>query len=471
MPLVAGIDSSTQSCKVSIRDLDSGELVRAGRASHPVGTVVDPQAWISAAHHAIGEAGGLGDVVAISVAGQQHGMVCIDKTGNVVRPAMLWNDTQSGQATRDLIDEWGAPFWSQTIGGLPVPSFTATKLRWLRDHEPEHARSTHAVALPHDYVAWRLMGYGPQHPDFNALATDRSEASGTGYWSPFEESYRYDILESALGRLAHLPRIHGPGVAAGSGISNNLLFGAGAGDNASSALRLGARSGDVVVSLGTSGAAFSVTQTPTLDPEGMVASFADATGRYLPLIGTINMAKAINAVMRILDVDYSAMSELASAAPAGAQGLTILPYLEGERTPNLPSATGSMHGLTLANSTRSNLARATLEGVMCSLADGLDALRRLDVSVERVILIGGVAQSHAMQHIAPDVFGVPVTVPPVGEYVADGAAFQAAWTYTQTVPKWELGQGATFEPPSGSPVREQYRRAQQRLGYHDAEAG
>src|SRR3954452_22912768 len=207
MPLVAGIDSSTQSCKVVVCDADSGEQVRIGTAPHPDGTEVHPDAWWDALQQAIAAAGGLDDVVAVAVGGQQHGMVCLDESGAVVRPALLWNDTRSAQAALDLIDELGGPqHWVDAVGLVPVASFTVTKLRWLRDHEPDNARRTAAVCLPHDWLTWKLSGAA----SLDTLVTDRGDASGTGYWSPATGEYRRDLLELGLGHDAVLPQVLGP---------------------------------------------------------------------------------------------------------------------------------------------------------------------------------------------------------------------------------------------------------------------
>ena len=207
MALVAGIDSSTQSCKVVVRDADTGALVRSGRASHPDGTEVAPWYWWDALQSAIVSAGGLDDVDAVSVGGQQHGMVALDSRGEVVRDALLWNDTRSAPAALDLIEELGGPqAWADAVGSVPVASLTVTKLRWLRDAEPENAARVAAVALPHDWLTWRLAGA----PGLDALVTDRSDASGTGYWSPATEDYRHDLLELALGHDALVPRVLGP---------------------------------------------------------------------------------------------------------------------------------------------------------------------------------------------------------------------------------------------------------------------
>src|SRR3954471_2163561 len=212
MPLVAGVDSSTQSCKVVVRDAESGALVRSGTASHPDGTEVDPAAWWVALRAAIDRAGGIGDVAAVSVAGQQHGMVCLSSAGEVVRPALLWNDTRSAGAAARLVEELGGPAaWADAVGVVPVASVTVTKLRWLAEHEPEAAARTEAVCLPHDYLTWRLRG----DPDLSALTTDRGDASGTGYFAAATGAYRSDLLVLGLGKEARLPTVLGPADTAG----------------------------------------------------------------------------------------------------------------------------------------------------------------------------------------------------------------------------------------------------------------
>ncbi|MBD3779912.1 MAG: xylulokinase [Micrococcales bacterium] len=465
MALVAGVDSSTQSCKVVVRDAETGALVRTGRASHPDGTEIDPRHWWDALQTSVRDAGGLDDVDAVAVGGQQHGMVTLDADGEVVRDALLWNDTRSAQAALDLIGELGGPqAWADAIGSVPVASLTVTKLRWLRDHEPDAAARVAAVALPHDWLTWRLAGHGPGAADLAALATDRSDASGTGYWSPFTEDYRRDLLELGLGHDAVLPRVVAPHEAAGRAgaggpVREGALLGSGAGDNAAAALGLGMVAGDVAISIGTSGVVSAVAARPTADGTGMVTGFADATGRYLPLACTLNASRVLDAAARMLGVDHAGLSALALSAPAGADGLVLVPYLEGERTPNKPDATGALHGMRLANTTPAHLARAAVEGMLCALADGLDALRAQGVPVERVSLIGGGAQSEAVRRIAPAVLGVDVLVPTPGEYVADGAARQAAWVLSgaQEPPAWTAsGAPEVFSAEAAPRVREQY---------------
>lgn len=468
MTLVAGIDSSTQSCKVAIRDLDTGEVVRSGRASHPEGTEVDPQAWRKALRVALGDAGSLDDVDALAIGGQQHGMVVLDREGRVIRDALLWNDTRSAQAAADLIAEHGAEQLVDRTGLVPVASFTSTKLRWLRDHEPANAERVAAVALPHDWLTWRLRGYGPADesplgPDLDALATDRSDASGTGYWNPVTGEYDRELLISALGHDAILPRVHGPADAVATEIhgytSRTLVVGPGAGDNAASALGVGAGQGDVVVSIGTSGTVFAVTDTPVRDTSGTVAGFADASGLYLPLVATLNAARVLDSMARVLGVDHQELGDLALRAEPGSGGVVLVPYFEGERTPNLPDATASLTGLTLASTTRENLARAAIEGMLSGLADGLEAITRHGVTPTRALLVGGAAQNPAVAAIAAQVLGVPVEVPEPAEYVALGAAVQAAWTLTGQRPDWAVATSSSLAADPQPIIREQYARA------------
>lgn len=483
MSLVAGVDSSTQSCKVVIRDTVTGELVRQGTARHPEGTEVPPDAWWDALVEAIDAAGGLDDVAAISVAGQQHGMVVLDSDGAVVRDALLWNDTRSAGAARELTAELGAEEWARRTGSVPVASFTATKLRWLRDAEPEAAARVAAVALPHDWLTWRLLGYGtrassPLGPDLDELVTDRSDASGTSYWSPGDEAYDLEIFERALGRPGRvaggdgddasavvLPRVLGPSEAAGTTVAHGpvpegIVVGAGAGDNAGAALGLDAGVGDLVISIGTSGTAFAVTDAPTADGSGTVAGFADAAGGFLPLVATLNAARVLSSIGTLLGVDHDEFARLALAAEPGAGGVSLVPYFEGERTPDLPDATATISGLTLASTTRENLARAAVEGMLSALADGAAAVRDQGVEVRRVLLIGGAALNPAVQAVAAQVLDVPVTVPAPGEYVADGAARQAAWALSGTRPGWAVSTRASSEPDLVPAIGERYRAAQ-----------
>jgi xylulokinase len=461
MKLVAGVDSSTQSCKVLICDLETGQIIRSGIASHPDATEVDPARWLAALEEAIAKAGGIEDVVGISIAGQQHGMVLLDENGEVLRPALLWNDTRSAQSALDLITEVGAQqgidgaiAWANLMGSVPVASFTVTKLRWVADHEPEIMKRAAAVCLPHDWLSWKLTGSN----DVLAITTDRSDASGTGYFSSETNSYLTEILELAAGRKLITPKVI-PNFEAAAQTSKAIPIASGMGDNAAAAFGLNATIGEGIISLGTSGVVSVVSGSSTKDPTGLVAGFADGTGNHLPLACTLNGARVLDSTGKLLGISHQQLSEAALDAPRGSNGLTMLPYFEGERTPNLPNATGSLYGLTGSNFTSSNIARATVEGLLCSLADALDAIIEAGAKVDSLKLVGGAARSKAIQHIAPEIFGLDVELPDPNEYVALGAARQAAAMVTGVAPEWKI-RGTTLKS-SGADIetRARYQRA------------
>nr|WP_253770283.1 xylulokinase [Goodfellowiella coeruleoviolacea] len=460
--LVMGIDSSTQSTKALVVDADTGQVVAEGRAGHPDGTEVHPDVWWSACQEAIGQARAAapGPVEAIAVAGQQHGMVTLDQAGAVVRPALLWNDTRSAPQARTLVARDGADAWATRTGLVPVASFTVTKLAWLAEHEPANADRVASVLLPHDWLTWRLGGQQAKH-------TDRGDASGTGYFSPATGQWLPDLLaESFGGRRPDLPEVLGPNQSAGR-TPDGVLLGAGTGDNMGAALGLGIGPGDVVVSLGTSGTVFAVAEQPTADPTGIVAGFCDATGRFLPLVCTLNAARVLTTTATMLGTDLAGLDELARRAEPGSGGLVLLPYLDGERTPDLPDASGTLTGLRRGNATPENLARAAVEGMLCGLADGITAVRDAGVTVRRVLLIGGAARSAAVREVAGTLFGVPVEVPEPAEYVALGAARQAAWALSGAAepPVWAL-RAERSEPAhteAGQAVRAAYARARNQV--------
>jgi xylulokinase len=464
--LIAGVDSSTQSCKVVIRDAITGELIREGRASHPDGTEVNPAHWVTALDAAINEAGGLGDVEAIAIGGQQHGMVALDANGEVIRDALLWNDTRSAAAADALNSEIGGPAeMAKQVGSVLVASFTASKLRWLADSEKDNAAKVAGVALPHDWLSWQLQHNPGDKKDFSKLFSDRSEASGTGYFDPTTSTYRRDILALALrtDREIHLPKIIAPSDFGGK-TPSGVKIAPGAGDNAAAALGIQAQPGDVVVSLGTSGTAFAVSETPTHDSSGAVAGFADATGRFLPLVCTLNAARILDAATRILGKSHAEVGALALSATPGANGLSLLPYFEGERTPNRPNATGVFSGMNLNNSNPADIARAMVEGMLCGLVDAVDALEKLGVNVKRIILIGGAAKNPAVSQIAASLFGREILVPPAGEYVANGAARQAAWALLggESAPVWDLGKIEKVSAVATPEVVSRYRTLRDR---------
>ena len=439
-PFVAGVDSSTQSCKVVICDPVTGRIVREGRASHPEGSEVDPQAWWDAFLEAVRAAGGLDDVRALSVGGQQHGMVCLDERGEVIRPALLWNDTRSAGAAEELTcergdgdRERGARWWARATGLVPVASFTVTKLRWVADNEPENARKIAAICLPHDWLSWKIRG-GFDAVGMEGLCTDRSDASGTGYMDRADAAYRHEILAQALRISVEeaeeiiLPKICKPAEAMGCGDPaqgwGEIAIGPGCGDNAGAALGVGLGVGQALLSLGTSGVVAVVSETPVEDPSGQVAGFADASGHWLPLACTLNASRILDAVGAMTGLGYEELDEAALSVP-DAGGLRLVPYFEGERTPNLPDATARLEGMTLKNSTRAHLARAGVEGLLAHMRFALECVRELGVPIEKVLVVGGGVRSRAVQSLAPEFLEVPVEFPEAAEYVALGAARQA----------------------------------------------
>lgn len=434
---VAGVDSSTQSCKVVIVDPNTQTVVRTGKAAHPDGTEINPDYWWQAFREAVVQAGGLDDVAVLSVGGQQHGMVCLDAKGEVIRPALLWNDTRSAKAAEQLIFEAGdgdlqsgKAWWAEATGTVPVASITVTKLRWLADSEPENAAKIAAICLPHDWLTWKISG----SEELSDLCTDRSDASGTGYFDRFENKYHRDILANAL-RISSaaaediiLPRVLDPWEstlhAAAEFGGEGLVLGPGCGDNAGAALGVGLTPGVALLSLGTSGVVSAVSAKSIADYSGSIAGFADASGKWLPLACTLNASRIIDAMANIIGADYQEFDELAlSVADAG--GLQLLPYFEGERTPNLPDAKAELTGMDLANCNRPQVARATIEGLLRLMRGALDAVRALDVPIEKVLLVGGGAKSKAVQKLASSFLAADIEIPDAGEYVALGAARQA----------------------------------------------
>jgi xylulokinase len=473
MTYVAGVDSSTQSTKVEIRDLESGAVAGGGVAPHtavtPPVSEQDPQSWAGAFDAAWEQAlaaAGLraGDIAAISIAGQQHGMVALDNDDHPVHPAKLWNDTESAPDAawlRSRLDSGevagvdGATAWAEAVGSVPVAAFTSTKLSWLHRSHPDAWSRLARVMLPHDYLTHRLTG---------AYTTDRGDASGTGYWSPRTGDYRWDVLaiiDSDRDWTGAVPTVLGPFDVAGDW--NGIVVAPGTGDNMAAALGVGLRPGDAVISIGTSGTAYAVSETPAADPTGAVAGFADATGRFLPLVCTSNAAKVLDAFARLLGVDHDEFDRLALGASAatGAGAATLLPYLDGERTPDRPLATGVLSGLR-SDVTREEFARAAVDGVVCGLLDAFDALRRHAAVTGRVVLTGGASRSVALQAVIAGLVGMPVVLSGAGEAVATGAAVQAAAVLTATdhvviQDRWGLGEGtAAADPVDSGDLRERY---------------
>jgi xylulokinase len=460
VPLVLGVDSSTQSTKVEVRDADDGTLVGAARAPHPAvhppRSEQDPEAWWEALRLAAAEATGDGSlrVAAVSVAAQQHGMVVLGADGRVLRPAKLWNDTESAPEARRLVAERGAAEWAARTGSVPVAAFTVAKLAWLARHEPEVARAVRSVLLPHDYLTYRLSG---------RRVTDRGDASGTGYFDPTAGAWLCDLLDEAVEPAdwaARLPDVLGPTEPVGppsrqgeEGLDVGAIdvVGPGTGDNMAAALGIGLAPGQACISLGTSGTVFARSDQPVADPTGAVAGFADATGRYLPLACTLNATRVTGAVAGLLGVTDAGLDGLALSAATGTSGLTLLPYFDGERTPDRPAATGVLAGLR-SGVTRAGLAAAAFEGVVCGLLDALDVLAGLvAVGDGPLLLVGGGGRSAAYRRAVADLSGRPVLVPDLDEAAATGACVQAAAVLRGRPPDevragWGIGAGMLTVP-------------------------
>ncbi|MDN6330175.1 MAG: xylulokinase, partial [Brachybacterium sp.] len=456
-PLVLGIDSSTQATKALLVDAASGEVLEERRAAHPDGTEVGPRAWLTAVDEAAGPL--LERADAVAVGGQQHGMVLLDEAGEVVRDALLWNDTRSAPQAEELIEEMGGPEASVAeIGSLMVASFTASKLRWVRDHEPENAQRAARVLLPHDYVSLHLAEQG------TTAFTDRGDASGTGYYSTAAEEWKPELVELALGRSLELPRLPASPQEVMARTARGAVIAAGTGDNMGAALGLSQGPGDVSVSIGTSGVCAMVSDSRPGDATGAVTGFADATGHFLPMATTINASRILEAARALLGVDHEELSRLALGSVPGANGVTLLPYFDGERTPNRPDARATLTGMSTAT-TREDVARAYVEGLLCSLADGITALEdRTGTVPARITLIGGAARSQAVQQLAPAIFGREVTIAPEGEYVALGAARQAAWALSgsEQPPAWTISGSRTVGAEPTPEVLGAYRALKER---------
>jgi xylulokinase len=421
---------------VVVVDVDDGCVVASASSPHPSTTPPrseqDPSAWWSALTAAWEQCRpAAASVAAIAIAGQQHGLVALDGDGMAVHPAKLWNDTESAPQAEALVTELGAEAWARRCGSVPGPSFTVTKLAWLRDVRPEAMARVRRILLPHDWLTWRLLGR-PAQP-----VTDRGDASGTGWWSPANGRADEGLLALAGGDLDWLPTVIGPADTAGAAVElmPGALVGPGTGDNMGAALGLGLVPGDIAVSFGTSGTAFAVSTIPTCDANGAVAGFADAAGRYLPLVCTLNATKVTDWAVRMAGRTAADLDTLAAASPPGARGVVLVPHLDGERTPHRPGATGAITGIR-TTTTPSDLARAAVEGVVCGLLYGIEALAACGVDVSgRLLIVGGGARSVAYRQVLADLAQRQVIAPdPSVERVALGAAAQAAAVLGATDP-------------------------------------
>ena len=470
MGIVAGLDSSPDFTRIVVCDADTGAVLKQGYAPHPVEPAegggrpsdVDPQAWLLS----LGEAAGGGlleGVQAIGVSAQQNALVPLDAQGNTVRPALVGGDKRAQVAAADLVDGLGGrEAWAQAVGCVPQAPHPVTKLRWLNRTEPDAARRTAFLLQAHDWLVWQLLGRPVRR------TTDRGGASGTGYWSAASGGYRPELVEMALGHQAALPEVLGPSDAAGT-TPEGLLISAGTGETMAAAFGLGVGLGDAVVSLGASGSVMAVHREALIDSSGMITSLADATGMHLPVVSTLNAVRALRGAAELLGLpDLESLSDLAMKSTPGSHGLVMLPYLEGERTPNLPHTAGMLAGLRRESMRPEHLARAAFEGMLCGLADALDVLRGRGVDVRRIFLLGQAAELPAVQAVAPPLFGVQVVVPQPADYAAFGAARQAAWALgvsqgtldPRTPPVWQGPVAQVLEPGEqlavGQAVRQQY---------------
>jgi xylulokinase len=479
MGIVAGLDSSSEYTRIVVCDTDSGAVLRQGYAPHPAGTghsttashggasasgkrtEIDPQAWLMS----LGEAatgGVLEGVQAIGVCAQEHGLLALDTEGALVHPALVGNDKRAQSAAADLIDALGGRgAWAEAVGSVPSAAQPVAKLRWLARNEPEAAYRTAAVLQPHDWLVWQLLGRPAR------WTTDRGVASATGYWSAATGTYRPDLVELALGHTVALPDVLAPTEPAGQ-TPEGLLISAGTGETMAASFGLGVGVGDAVVSLGASGSVFAVHHEVLTDSTGTITSFADATGMHLPVVHTLNAVRVLRGTAELLGTDLEGLSALALKSTPGSHGLVLLPYLEGERTPDLPHTAGTLAGLRRESMKPEHLARAAFEGMLCGLADALDVLRRRGVSVQRVFLLGAAAELPAVQTMAPPLLGAQVIVVQPADYAALGAARQAAWALgvtqgtlsPQQPPLWQGPRAEVFdlgeEAGVGQAVRQQY---------------
>ncbi|TJZ95298.1 xylulokinase [Actinacidiphila oryziradicis] len=444
--VVLGVDSSTQSTKVLAVDTDTGEVVARGQAPHVVSTgaarETDPEVWWRALGEALAQVGPYAaQAAAISVGGQQHGLVVLDREGRPVRPALLWNDVQSAPQAAALVAAHGAQWWAKRFGSVPGASFTVTKWAWLAEHEPEAAKAAAAVRLPHDFLTERLTG---------AAVTDRGDVSGTGWWATDTETYDSGLLDTIGLDPALLPRVLGPGDAAGTTLPGlplraGALVASGTGDNAAAALGLGLAPGQAALSLGTSGTVFTPSVARPADPSGVVAGFAGAHGGWLPLACTLNCTLAVDKIAALLGRDREAVE--------GGGSAVVLPFLDGERTPNLPYASGLLTGLR-HDTTPGQILQAAYDGAVYTLLGALDEVLAVDggaPSDEPLLLIGGGARGTAWRETVRRLSGRAVRIPVAEELVALGAAAQAAALLTGETPaavarRWNTTAGPVHDP-------------------------
>lgn len=442
--LLIGIDSGTQSTKALVVDARSGKVVGSGSASYglieglpPGAKEQDPDTWRAALVKSVklalkeAKASG-GEVVAISVSGQQHGFVPMDKAGAVIRPAKLWCDTSTTAECAEITEALGGVKGAiRALGNAVLPGFTAPKILWLRKNEPENYARLATVLLPHDYLNWWLTG---------GMFMEYGDASGSALMDVRKRRWSEAALKAIDPELsAKLPTLSTsdqpagklrPEAAKALGLNPGVLVAAGGGDNMMGAIGTGnTRQGVVTASFGTSGTIYACSERPVVDPAGEIAAFCDSTNRWLPLLCTMNVTVATEMVRKDFDLDHAGFEKAAAKAPAGSDGLVLLPYLEGERTPNIPDGTGVFLGVRPATFDAPHFARATMEGVTMGMNYGLRRLAELGVSATQVRATGGGAKSKLWRQIMADVFQAEVVTLEVSEGAAYGAALQALWCW------------------------------------------
>lgn len=441
--LVIGIDNGTQGTKCVVFSLSRGRVVAEAHAAHaliegPGGRrEQDPADWIAAAEttlRACLSVSGVrpADVVAMGVSGQQHGFVPLDRAGAVIRPAKLWCDTETAPECEAITRAAGGRARViRATGNAVAVGFTASKVRWLKEHEPRRYARLATILLPHDYLNFWLTG---------ERRTECGDASGTAYFDVRRRRWSEPMLRAVEpdGRLRDcVPELVAPDEPLGTlrpalarrfGLPAGVLVAAGGGDNMMAAIGTGnVAPGVVTASLGTSGTIFASSDVPVVDPRGELAAFCSSTGRWLPLVCTMNVTVATELTRRLFGLTVREFDRHAALAPPGAEGLLLLPYFNGERTPALPMAQGVLCGMRSGNTTRANVCRAAMEGATFGLRYGLDVLRRQGVAPAEIRLVGGGARSALWRQVAADLLNCPVVCPRVPEAAAMGAVLQALW--------------------------------------------
>lgn len=443
--LFIGIDSGTQGTKIAVLSRKRRQLIASAYASHEIietsqgGREQNPEWWITACDTAMKEvlqAGGVdrARVRAIAVSGQQHGLVPLDVQSRVIRPAKLWCDTETAPQCRTLTQRVGGEkAVIKAIGNSIAAGFTASKILWLKELEPENYARLHTVLLPHDYVNYWLTG---------ERKTEYGDASGTAYFDVCRRDWSKTLLNAIddSGRLeACLPEMMAPkdicghlttARAAEWGLSEEVLVAAGGGDNMMAAIGTGnVQPGVMTASLGTSGTIYAYSDIPVVDDKGELAAFCSSSGGWLPLVCTMNVTVATELIRNLLQFDLNQFNEQVARATPGAGGLLLLPYFNGERTPALPEATATLTGMTPMNLTSANMCRAAMEGVTLGLRYGLDVMLRNNIRPTEIRLVGGGARSSIWRQLVADMFQIPVVSPQSTEAGALGAALQAMWCY------------------------------------------